>query len=68
MKLLLDVKDSRAEKFLTMLHGLDYVQVRQLTPAHARFLSELKEAVDELNLVKAGKKKARSLDEFLHEL
>lgn len=33
-----------------------------------RFLKELKQAVDEVNLIKAGKKKAKPLSEFLNEL
>jgi hypothetical protein len=31
-------------------------------------LSELKDAVDEINFIKAGKKTARNAEEFLNEL
>jgi hypothetical protein len=39
-----------------------------LTPPKAKFLQELKEAVNELNQVKEGKKKARNAQDFLNEL
>lgn len=61
MKLLLDIKDSKAQNLIGLLKDLSYVKTKTLSPAKAKFLEELKEAVEELNLVKAGKKKARTL-------
>ena len=68
MKLLLDIKDNKADALLKVLHDLPYVKTETLTPAKAQFLKELKEAVSELNLVKSGKKKARNAEDFLNEL
>ena len=53
---------------MKVLKDLRYVKTELLSPAKAQFLTELKEAVAELNLVKAGKKKARNAEEFLNEL
>ncbi|HLG34667.1 MAG TPA: hypothetical protein VI757_07260 [Bacteroidia bacterium] len=68
MKLLLDIKDSKAQNLIGLLKDLSYVKTKTLSPVKARFLEELKEAVEELNLVKAGKKKARNAEDLLNEL
>ncbi len=68
MKLLLDVQDDKAGALMKVLKNLRYVKTKTLSPAKAQFFSELKEAVTELNLVKAGKKKARNAEDFLNEL
>ena len=68
MKLLLDIQDSKAEPLVRLLRDLKYVKAQTISPAKARFILEMKEAVNELNLVKAGKKKARNAEDFLNEL
>lgn len=68
MKLLLEIPDDKADALLNVLKDLRYVKSQLLSPAKAKFLSEMKDAVVELNLVKAGKKKARNAEDFLHEL
>ena len=68
MKVLLDIKDSKAAFVMELLKSLKYVKTKQITPAKARLMEEIKEAVDELNLIKSGKKKARNAEEFLNEL
>lgn len=68
MKILLDVRDDKAPQLVKILKGLKYVKTTTISPAKALLLKEMKEAVDELNLVKQGKKKARKAENFLHEL
>ena len=68
MELLLKIKDSKAEALLKLIKDLPYVETEILVPAKKRFLKELKAAVNELNQVKAGKRKARKAEEFLNEL
>jgi hypothetical protein len=68
MKVLLDIKDHRALSLLEVLKGLPYVKTTTLTSGKALLLQEIKEAVEEMNHVKAGKKKARNADDFLNEL
>ena len=68
MKFVLEVKESKAAALLTLLNDLPYVKTKPFTPYKAKVLEDVKEAVDELNLVLAGKIEARDADELLNEL
>lgn len=68
MKFVLEVKESKAANLLALLNDLPYVKTKPLTPYKAKTLEDIKEAVDELNLVLAGKIEARNADELLNEL
>jgi hypothetical protein len=68
MKILLDIKDDKVEFILELLHNFKFVKARPLTPQKEEVLEELKEAVEELNQVKEGRKKGQSLNKFLDEL
>ncbi len=68
MKVLLDIKDDKALHLLEVLKGLSYVKAKQLTDAKALLLSDIREAVEEMKEVRAGRKHARDAEDFLHEL
>lgn len=68
MKFVLEVKESKAAALLALLNDLPYVKTKPLTPYKAKVIEDLKEAVDELNLVLAGKKDARDAGDLLNEL
>ena len=68
MNILVEVKDNKAEVFLEFLKSIPFVKAKSLTPEKAQVLKELKEAVDNLNLVKAGKLKAKPAKDLLREL
>ncbi len=68
MKVLLDIKDDKAKIFMDMLKGVKFVKTTTLTEPKAQFLEDLKEAVEELKLIKAGKKRGRPARELLNEL
>ncbi|HRZ97148.1 MAG TPA: hypothetical protein P5084_06295 [Paludibacter sp.] len=68
MKILLEIPDNRAVSLMNVLRSISYVKAKPLTESKARLLSEKKDAVDEINLIKAGKKKARNAEDFLNEL
>jgi hypothetical protein len=68
MKFVLDVKESKAAALMALLNDLPYVKAKPLTPYKAKVLEDLKEAVDELNLVLSGKIEARNADDLLNEL
>ena len=53
---------------MALLNDLPYVKTKPLTPYKAKVLEDLKEAVDELNLVLARKLEARDADELLNAL
>ena len=68
MKVLLDIKDNKAVHLLEVLKGLSYVKAKPLTNEKALLMGEIKEAVENLKLVRTGKLKARPAKELLNEL
>ena len=68
MKVLLDIKDSKALSLLEVLNSLPYVKTTPLTDSKALLMHEIKQAVDEVKLIRAGKKNARNAEDFLNEL
>jgi hypothetical protein len=68
MKVLLDIKDTKAQFVMELLQSFSFVKAKPLTPYKADILEGIKEAVEEMNLIKAGKLKARDAEDFLNEL
>ena len=68
MKVLLDIPDNKASSLLEVLKSISYVKAKPLTDTKAQLLGEIREAVEEMKLIRAGKKKARPAEDFLHEL
>lgn len=69
MKLLLDVPDSKASLMLAILDSISFVKSAEtLSPAKAKRIANIKEAVREIALVKRGVKKPVLLKDVLDEL
>ncbi len=71
MKVLLDIidiKDSKAVHLLEVLKSLPYVKTKELSDEKAQVLSDIREAVEKMKLIRAGKKQARNAEDFLNEL
>ncbi len=68
MKVLLDIKDSKVQFVMELLQNLPYVKAKPLSDEKAQLMSEIREAVENLKLVKRGKLKARPAKELLDEL
>lgn len=68
MKVLLDIPDNKADSLMDVLRSISYLKAETITEAKALLFEELKEAVEEMKLIKAGKKKARNAEDFLNEL
>ena len=68
MKILLDIPDNKAHSLMDVLSSIPYVKAKPITDAKAELMEEIKEAVDEMKLIKAGKKKARNAEDFLNDL
>ncbi len=68
MKVLLDIKDNKAEFFMEVLKSFSFVKAKPITDSKAALMEEIKEAVEEMKLIRAGKKKARNAEDFLNEL
>jgi hypothetical protein len=68
MKVLLDIPDNKPSSLMYVLKSISYVKTKQLTDAKAQLMEEIREAVEEMKLIRAGKKKARNAEDFLNEL
>ena len=53
---------------MAVLNSMSHVRAKPLTDSKALLLEELHEAVEEMKLIRAGKRKARNADDFLDEL
>ncbi len=68
MKVLLDIKDNKATHLLEVLKGLSYVKVRTISDEKALLMEEIKEAVEELKLIRQGKLEGIPAKQLLDEL
>ena len=68
MKILLDIPDNKADSLMDVLRSISYIKAKPITEAKALLLEEIKEAVEEMKLIKSGKKKGRNAEDFLNEL
>lgn len=68
MKILLDIPDNKASSLIDVLRSISYVMIKPLTDAKALLMAEIREAVEEMKLIRAGKKQARNAEDFLNEL
>lgn len=68
MKILLDIPDSKASFFMELLKNFSFIKAKPLTAYKAKVLEDVKEAVEEMKLIKAGKMEARNAEELFNEL
>jgi hypothetical protein len=67
MKVLLDIKDEKAIFFMELIKNFSFVKPKQITKKDT-FLTDLQEALDQVNLAKRGKIKLKSAEQLLNEL
>ena len=68
MKVMLDIKDSKAAFIMELLRSFSFVKAEPLSDEKAEIIEGIKQAVKELKLVKAGKLKARNAEDVINEL
>ncbi len=69
MKVLLDIKDKKAPPLLEVLKSLPYVKTTELPDKEKEeLIADIKQAVKEVKLIRAGKMEARNAEDFLNEL
>ena len=68
MKVLLDIKDNKAMHLLEVMKGLSYVKAKTISNEKALLMEEIKEAVENLALVRKGKLKLKSARQLYNEL
>jgi len=66
----LHIPDNKYPLFMELAHSLNFVKKIEVdeNPGKAKILKGIKQAVKEINLVKAGKLKARDARELINEL
>lgn len=68
MRVLLDIKDNKALHLMEVLKSLPYVKAKTISAEKALLMEEIKEAVEELKLVRQGKLKGIPAKQLLDEL
>ena len=68
MKVLLDIKENKADFVLELLNSLNFVKVKPLSNKKAEIMNNIKEAFEEMELIKQGKLKGTPVRELLDEL
>jgi DNA-binding protein H-NS len=68
MRVLLDIKDNKALHLLEVLKSLPYVKTTTISEEKAILIEEIKDAVNELALIRKGKLKGISAKDLLNEL
>jgi len=68
MKILIDIPDNKAASFLEVIRSISYVKAKQLSDSKAEVLREVRESIEEYNLVKKGEVKSRPVEDLLNEL
>lgn len=69
MKILLDIKDSKAAFFMEVLRNFSFVKkATPISDAKASLMKDIRDAVEEIKLVRAGKLEARNAEDLIDEL
>ncbi|HLF65975.1 MAG TPA: hypothetical protein VI603_19595 [Saprospiraceae bacterium] len=68
MKILVDIKDDKAEFIMELLSNFKFVKAKPLTPFKAEVLEGLKQSIEQVKLAKQGKIKLKTARELLNEL
>lgn len=70
MKIIVDIKDDKAAFILELLESFSYVKTKPLESGSSKenILKGIKKAVEEVNLIKAGKRKGIPVKDLLDEL
>jgi len=68
MKVVLDIKDSKAEFIIDWLKQHTYVKINPVKKPKEKLAHNLKQAIEEVKLIEAGKKEGKLLKDLVNEL
>ncbi len=68
MRILLDIKESKALHLMEVLKGLSYVKTKTISNEKAVLMEEVKEAVENLTLARQGRLQLKSARDLYNEL
>ena len=68
MKVLLDINDNKAVFVMGLLQRLPYVKAKKLSAFQGKVLEDMKEAVEQIQLIKSENLSARDAEDVFNEL
>jgi len=68
MKVVLEISESKVDFILNLLKKYSFVQVKPIKRPKEELVRDIQIAVEEMNLIKEGKIKARPVTELLDEI
>lgn len=68
MKVILDIKDSKASFVLELLSNLKFVKAKPISSYKSEIFEGLNDAVEEINLAKEGKLELKKASELFDEV
>ncbi|HET7361189.1 MAG TPA: hypothetical protein VFI78_04575 [Salinimicrobium sp.] len=69
MKILLEIKDSKVPFFMEVLKNFSFIKnAEPISNVKAELMQDIREAVEELKLVREGKLEARNAEDLIDEL
>jgi len=68
MQAILEIKEDKVAFVMELLNNFSFVKVKPITSEKALLVSEIKEAVQEMKLIKQGKAQGRPARELYNEL
>ena len=68
MKVLIDVKENKADFILELLRSFSFVKTETVGVSKAQFIKEFKASVKEVKLAEQGKIKLKTAEQLLDEL
>ena len=68
MKVILDIKDSKAGFVMGLLQRLPFVKAKPLSKFQAKVLEDVGDAVNEMHLIKKGRLAAKDAEDLFREL
>ena len=68
MRVTLDIQDHMAAPLMEVLNSLPYVKTKPISDKNAKLLGEMKEAIQELTLIRQGKLPGITAKQLFDEL
>lgn len=68
MKILIEIKEDKANFLMELLHNFSFVKIKPFDAELYEFYSNLKDSIEEVKMAKKGEKELQSAEEFLDEL
>lgn len=68
MRVVLDIKDNKVDFLIEILKKYSWVRVKAVKRPKEELIKDIESGIEELKLIRSGKKEARDAREFLKEV